>query len=75
MASVFDWVKLGLENAKVILPVLVLLLSGLGLTVKDNIAKAEEIKDSQSQIAAIANYYTAPKKECCNLDEYLREHH
>ena len=83
MTTAFDWIKLGLENSKVILPILVILLSATGYTVNDNFTKDQEIKDTQEQIANVANYYAKPiikpvvKTDCCidSMKSHEKEYH
>lgn len=91
MASAFDWVKLSLENFKVIVPILLLLVSVTGYTITDNMAKTQEIKDTQQQLTNVANHYaksikplkplskplSKPLTNCCRvlIDGHLKEHH
>ncbi len=80
MASTFDWIKLAVENSKILIPLLLLLLSTTGYTVNDNLNKSKEIKASHEQIANIANHYTTPKvakKSTCGdcLYKHEREYH
>lgn len=79
MASAFDWIKLTLENSKVIFPILVLLMSTTGYTAFSNIEKDNEIKASQDQIVNIANHLTKPVKNiktvsCGSCKDLLKEH-
>lgn len=84
-ATVFDWVKLMLDNSKVIYPFIILLISITGLSTYDSFEKGIEIEASQTQIAEIANYYAsapvveapvkAPVKDNCeSCEKLLLEH-
>ncbi len=81
MATAFQWMKLGLENAKIILPVLMLLLATTGYTLSDNLDKSQELEDSQAQITAIADHFyqttqiIVQPQPCCDLKDHLREYH
>jgi hypothetical protein len=56
MASRFEWVKLWLENIKVVVPLIIMLCAALGYTVTDNIVKNTELDDTKHQVTAIANH-------------------
>lgn len=80
--GVFSWVKLALENWKTVLGIITLLLSLLGFTVNENLNKTTQIKQTQQQVAAVAESYNAHTvvkeihEPCnCNLKEHIREYH
>jgi len=74
MTTKFEYVKLFIENIKVIIPVVIMLVSALGWTVTDNIGKSKEIKNTQDQIAVIANHYNRPEvKEVKEIVKIVRE--
>lgn len=80
MASTFDYIKLAVENSKIILPLLLLLMSATGYTVNDNFNKSKEIKATQEQLTNVANFYAKPivkQKDCCStqINSHEREHH
>ena len=79
MASAFDWIKLGLENSKVVLPIILLLVSTTGYTINDNMNKSGEIEASQKQLTNVANYYSKKDKvvepsKCGSCDGQIESH-
>jgi len=56
MVSTFQWVKLIVENAKVVIPLILMLCTALGWTITDGIAKDEEIRDTQEQVGRVASH-------------------
>lgn len=80
-ATIFDWVKLMLDNSKVVYPLIILLLSVTGLSTYNSFEKDIEIEASQKQITEIANYYANTlvvdmpvKDDCESCKELLLEH-
>lgn len=64
MATGFEWTKLGLDNVKVVLPILIVLASTAGFTINDNLDKNSVIKEqekeaieSQEQMSNIAEHF------------------
>jgi len=56
MADRFQWVKLLVENAKVVIPLVLMLCTALGWTITDNIDKDAEIRDTQEQVGRVASH-------------------
>ena len=82
--SSYDWVKLGLENSKVILPLIVLLLSATGFSTYTVLEKEDEITATRDQLTNVANHFAATttpkvaiKPDPCGacIRKHEKEHH
>lgn len=80
-ASVFDWVKLLLDNSKVVYPLIILLLSATGLSTYSSyeknveiVEKDIEIEASHNQLIAVANHLAPAKSECKSCDKLMLDH-
>ena len=55
--SVFQWVELGLKYSKTVVTVFVFLIGLSGYNIYGNFDKEAEIKQTQEQVANVAEYY------------------
>ena len=81
MTTKFQYIKLFVENAKVIIPLIIMLCTALGWTITDSIQKDEDLAATQEQVTAVANHLSKKthivKKVIIRdkVNEHIQEYH
>ena len=83
MVDSFRWIKLFVENSKVIVSFYLLLASTAGFNIYSGYEKEGELKASQNQVAEVASYYVKTREikpeqaiedDCDSCIQLLIEH-